>query len=306
MLGRIFTVGGYTLLSRVTGLARDIMLAAILGAGPLADAFLVAWRLPNNFRAIFAEGAFNTAFIPAYAHVQGKGGETSARLFADRIFTLLFFSQLVLLVVAWLFMPQALRILAPGFTDDAEQRRLAIDLTRITFPYLLLITLVTLYGGMLNVMHRFASAAAASIFLNISMMAALALAALFPTAGHAAAWGVLVSGFLQYFLLAGDLARHGGLPRFAALRLADDVRAFSSADASGSGATLAAYSIGLIPFVTIRSAVSAFYARKNTATPVKASLTGLVVNVLLKFALMAPLAQIGLALATAVGAWINL
>ena len=82
MLGRIFTVGGYTLLSRLTGLARDIMLAAFLGAGPVADAFYVAWRLPNNFRAIFAEGAFNTAFIPAYAHVQGKGGETSARLFA--------------------------------------------------------------------------------------------------------------------------------------------------------------------------------------------------------------------------------
>src|ERR1700680_802934 len=229
MLGRIFTVGGYTLLSRVTGLARDIMLAAILGAGPVADAFYVAWRLPNNFRAIFAEGAFNTAFIPAYAHVHGKGGETSARLFANRIFTLLFISQLVLLVAALLFMPQAISILAPGFTDEPEQRRLAIELTRITFPYLLLITMVTLYGGMLNVMQRFASAAAASIFLNIAIMAPLALAALFPTVGHAAAWGVLISGFLQYFLLAGDLATHGGLPRFAALKLDDDVRAFFAA-----------------------------------------------------------------------------
>src|SRR6202045_5564268 len=226
MFGRIFTVGGYTLLSRLTGFARDIMLAAILGAGPLADAFFVAFRLPNHFRAIFAEGAFNAAFVPAYAHVHGERGETAARLFADRIFTLLFISQLVLLVVAWLFMPQAMSILAPGFSDDAEQRRLAIELTRITFPYLLLITLVTLYGGMLNVMHRFASAAAASIFLNLAMMMTLALGAFFPTAGHAAAWGVLISGFLQYFLLAGDLARHGGLPRFAPLRLDKDVRAF--------------------------------------------------------------------------------
>ena len=123
MLGRIFTVGGYTLLSRLTGFARDIMLAAILGAGPVADAFFVALRLPNHFRAIFAEGAFNAAFVPAYAHVHGERGEASARLFADRIFTLLFLSQLVLLVVAWLFMPQAMRILAPGFTEDAEQRR---------------------------------------------------------------------------------------------------------------------------------------------------------------------------------------
>jgi putative peptidoglycan lipid II flippase len=419
MLGRIFTVGGYTLLSRLTGFARDIMLAAILGAGPVADAFFVAFRLPNHFRAIFAEGAFNAAFVPAYAHVHGEQGEISAKLFADRIFTLLFLSQVVLLVAAWLFMPQAMSILAPGFTDDAAQRGLAIDLTRITFPYLLLITLVTLYGGMLNVMQRFASAAAASIFLNIAMMATLALAAFFPTAGHAAAWGVLISGFLQYFLLAGDLAAHGGLPRFAPLRLDEDIRAFFRAlgpatlgsmgtqvamfadtiiatflpvgalsalyyadrlnqlpigvigiavgtvllpemsrrltagdhtgameaqrrafdftllfsvpfvaaflavpdvvtramfargaftkgDAAAAGATLAAYATGLIPFVLIRSAVSTFYARKDTATPVKASLTGLAVNVLLKVLLMGSLAQVGLALATAVGAWINL
>jgi len=419
MLGRIFTVGGYTLLSRLTGFARDIMLAAILGAGPVADAFFVAFRLPNHFRAIFAEGAFNAAFVPAYAHVHGEGGEASAKLFADRIFTLLFLSQLVLLVAAWLFMPQAMSILAPGFADDAQQRSLAIELTRITFPYLLLITLVTLYGGMLNVMQRFASAAAASIFLNIAMMATLALAAFFPTAGHAAAWGVLISGFLQYFLLAGDLASHGGLPRFAPLKLDEDIRAFFRAlgpatlgsmgtqvamfadtiiatflpagalsalyyadrlnqlpigvigiavgtvllpemsrrltagdhagameaqrrafdftllfsvpfvaaflavpdvitramfargaftrgDAAAAGATLAAYAIGLIPFVLIRSAVSTFYARKDTATPVKASLTGLAVNMLLKLLLMGSLAQVGLAFATAIGAWINL
>ena len=189
MIERILTVGGLTLVSRLTGFVRDIMLAAILGAGPVADAFFVAFRLPNHFRAIFAEGAFNAAFVPAYAHLHGEKGEVSAKLFADRIFTLLFLSQVVLLVVAWLFMPQAMSVLAPGFSDDAEQRRLAIELTRITFPYLLLITLVTLYGGMLNVMHRFASAAAASIFLNIAMMATLAVAVWFPTPGHAAAWG---------------------------------------------------------------------------------------------------------------------
>ena len=198
MLGRIFTVGGYTLLSRLTGFARDIMLAAILGAGPVADAFFVALRLPNHFRAIFAEGAFNAAFVPAYAHVHGKRGEASARLFADRIFTLLFLSQA----------GAAGRRLAvhaagdrafwrPALPTIRRSGELAIELTRITFPYLLLITLVTLYGGMLNVMHRFASAAAAPIFLNLSMMATLALAAFFPSAGHAAAWGVLISGFLR-------------------------------------------------------------------------------------------------------------
>src|SRR6201993_3914487 len=263
MLGRIFTVGGYTLLSRLTGFARDIMLAAILGAGPMADAFFVALRLPNNFRAIFAEGAFNTAFIPAYAHVNGRGGETSARLFADRIFTLLFVSQIVLLVAAWLFMPQAMSILAPGFTEDAAQRKLAIELTRITFPYLLLITLVTLYGGMLNVMHRFASAAAASIFLNITMMVTLAIAAFFPTVGHAAAWGVLISGFLQYFLLAGDLATHGGLPRFAPFKLDEDVRALfralGPATIGSMGTQVAMFADTIIATFLPAGALSALY-----------------------------------------------
>lgn len=419
MLGRIFTVGGYTLLSRVTGFARDVMLAAILGAGPVADAFFVALRLPNHFRAIFAEGAFNAAFVPAYAHVYGRDGAPSAKLFADRIFTILFVTQLVLLVAALLFMREAIAVLAPGFTDDPSQRELAISLTRITFPYLLLITLVTLYGGMLNVMHRFASAAAAPIFLNISMMATLALAAFFPSAGHAAAWGVLISGFLQYFLLAGDAWKHGVLPTFTSWKLDTDVRAFfralgpatvgsmgtqialfadtiiatflaagalsalyyadrlnqlpigvigiaigtvllpemsrritagdhagamasqrrafeftllfsipfvaafltvpdvimramfargafSKADAASAAVTLAAYAIGLVPFVLIRSAVATFYARKDTTTPVVAALTGVAVNVALKIALVGSLAQVGLALATAVGAWINL
>ena len=418
MLGRIFTVGGYTLLSRLTGFARDIMLAAILGAGPVADAFFVALRLPNHFRAIFAEGAFNAAFVPAYAHLHGQS-QASAKLFADRIFTLLFSAQLVLLVLALLFMPQVIAILAPGFSDDPARGKLAIELTRITFPYLLLITLVTLYGGMLNVMHRFATAAAAPIFLNLSMMATLALAAFFPSAGHAAAWGVLIAGILEFLLLAGDAARSGILPKFAPLKLDDDVRAFfralgpatvgsmgtqvalfadtiiatflpagalsalyyadrlnqlpigvigiaigtvllpemsrrltsgdhagamasqrrafdftllfsvpfvaafltipdvimramfargafSKADAAAAGATLAAYAVGLVPFVLIRSAVATFYARKDTATPVKAALTGVAVNVALKIALVGALAQVGLALATAVGAWINL
>src|ERR1700722_14298474 len=273
MLGRIFTVGGYTLLSRLTGFARDIMLAAILGAGPVADAFFVALRLPNHFRAIFAEGAFNAAFVPAYAHVHGEKGEVSAKLFADRIFTLLFLSQVILLIVAWLFMPQAMSILAPGFTEDAEQRRLAIELTRITFPYLLLITLVTLYGGMLNVMHRFASAAAAPIFLNIAMMATLALAALFPDAGHAAAWGVLISGFLQSFLLAGDLARHGGLPRFAPLKLDDDVRAFfralGPATLGSMGTQVAVFADTIIATFLAAGALSAlYYAERLNQLPI--------------------------------------
>src|SRR6202789_2121061 len=115
MIGKILTVGGYTLLSRLTGFLRDIMLAAIIGAGPVADAFFVAFRLPNHFRAIFAEGAFNAAFVPAYARIREQGGAQSAGLFADRIFTLLLASQVVLLAVALLFTPAAIDLLAPGF-----------------------------------------------------------------------------------------------------------------------------------------------------------------------------------------------
>ncbi|MEX2036793.1 MAG: lipid II flippase MurJ, partial [Xanthobacteraceae bacterium] len=105
MIDRILTVGGITLLSRVTGFLRDIVLAAVLGAGPVADAFFVALRLPNHFRAIFAEGAFNAAFVPAYARIRGQSGDGPVRVFADRVFTLLLATQLLLLAAALVFMP---------------------------------------------------------------------------------------------------------------------------------------------------------------------------------------------------------
>src|SRR4030088_405448 len=131
MIERILTVGGLTLVSRITGFARDIILAAILGAGPVADAFFVALRLPNHFRAIFAEGAFNAAFVPAYARIRATGGTEPAKLFADRIFPLLFASQVLLLAVALAFTPTVISLLAPGFSQDPEHFRLAVELTRI-------------------------------------------------------------------------------------------------------------------------------------------------------------------------------
>src|SRR5215475_9254636 len=115
MIGRIFTVGGLTMVSRATGFFRDIVLAAVLGAGPVADTFFVALRLPNHFRAIFAEGAFNAAFVPAYARIRQQSGADPSRLFADRIFTLLFTVQLVLLAAALVFTPTVIALLAPGF-----------------------------------------------------------------------------------------------------------------------------------------------------------------------------------------------
>src|SRR6266849_10998706 len=226
MIERILTVGGFTLVSRLTGFFRDILMAAVLGAGPIADAFLVAFRLPNHFRAIFAEGAFNAAFVPAYARIRGERGGSPARLFADRVFTMLFATEALLLAVALLFTPGVISLLAPGFSADPGRFALAVELTRITFPYLLLISLVTLYGGILNALQRFASPAAAPILLNLSMMATLAFAAFFPTAGQAAAWGVFIAGCLEALMVAADLGRDEGLPRFRTLRLDDDLRRF--------------------------------------------------------------------------------
>jgi putative peptidoglycan lipid II flippase len=419
MLRNISIVGGLTLLSRITGFLRDIVLAAVLGAGPLADAFFVALRLPNHFRAIFAEGAFNAAFVPAYAGIRGTGAAASAQLFADRIFTLLLATQIMLLGAALAFTPAVIGLLAPGFSKDPGQFGLAVELTRVTFPYLLLISLVTLYGGILNALSRFAAPAAAPILLNLSIMAALAFAAFFPTAGHAAAWGVLIAGVLEVLLVATDASRQGVLPKFrwprldlevkqflkrfgpatigsaetqialfadtiiasflatgalSALYYADRLNqlpigvigiaagtvllpemarriaagdeagsrhaqnrtveltlllsvpcmvafllvpdlimralfsrgAFTAANAQAAGATLAAYAIGLLPFVLMRSATVTFLARGDTFTPVKALFVAVIVNVGLKILLMDRYAQVGLALATAAGAWVNL
>jgi putative peptidoglycan lipid II flippase len=420
MIGRIFTVGGLTLLSRLTGFLRDIMLAAVLGAGPAADAFFVALRLPNHFRAIFAEGAFNAAFVPAYARIRASSGTDPAKLFADRVFTLLFASQLILLAIALAFTPGVIALLAPGLSNDPSRFPLAVDLTRITFPYLLLVTLVTLYGGILNALQRFAAAAAAPILLNLSMMAALGLAALFSSGAHAAAWGVLIAGLLEVLLVGADAWRQGVLPVFSAFRLDEDIKrffaalgpavlgsaglqialfadtiiasflsagalsalyyadrlnqlpigvigiaagtvvlpemasriaagdesgaaraqrraieftlvlsipcivgfilvpdlimrvlfmrgAFTAADAAAAGQTLAAYALGLLPFVLIRSVVATFFARGDTATPVWAALIGAGVNVGFKalFFYTTELAQVGLAFATSIGAWLN-
>jgi putative peptidoglycan lipid II flippase len=418
MIERILTVGGFTLLSRVTGFFRDIMLAAILGAGPVADAFFVAFRLPNHFRAIFAEGAFNAAFIPAYARIRTQSGASAAQLFGDRIFTLLIFTQAVLLALALVFTPAAIDLLAPGFSREPHQFDLAVSLTRITFPYLLLITLVTLWGGILNALHRFAAASAAPILLNLSMMATLACSGFFGGPAYAAAWGVLISGLLQAVLVGGDAWRADAWTSLRSLNLGDDVKRFFKAllpatvgsagtqlalfadtiiasllatgaisalyyadridqlpigvigiavgtvllpemthklaagddagarsaqnraiefalllavpcivaflivpdiimqglfmrgrftadDAHAAAVTLMAYTIGLVPFVLIRSVVAPFLARGDTFTPMKAALIGTVVNIGFKVALMGSLAQVGLALATSIGAWIN-
>jgi putative peptidoglycan lipid II flippase len=421
MIRRIATVGGLTLVSRLTGFIRDVVMAAVLGAGPVADAFFIAFRLPNHFRAILAEGAFNAAFVPAYARTLEQSGSSAARLFSDRIAAALLVINIVLLALALLYTPAVVGLLAPGLSADPERYNLAVTLTRITFPSLLLVSMQTMVSGELNANGRFASAAGAPILLNVCMVATLLFAHWFPTAGQAAAWGVLIAGVAQVLLVGVDAERHGigirvrmpvldeptrkflkalgpaiigaggvQLALFAdtliasylptgalsALYYADRINqlpigvvgiavgtvllpemsrrlaagdekgaasaqargiqlallltvpcaaasiaipdlimralfargAFTATDAAAAGMTLAAYSIGLLPFVLLRSFTAPFYARGDTATPVKAALLAMGVNVALKLALayFGSFAQVGLALATSVGAWINL
>jgi putative peptidoglycan lipid II flippase len=419
MFRRIISVGGWTLVSRATGFARDVLTAAIMGAGPVADAFVVAFRLPNHFRAIFGEGAFNAAFIPTYGAAHEQAGADAARRFADGVYTLMLGTQIVLLALVLAFMPGFVGLLAPGLASRPETFDLAVALTRITFPYLLLITLVTLLSAILNAHDRFWAAAAAPILLNLSMIAALATAWAFPTAGHAAAWGVAVSGVLQLGLVGWDVTRAGFRPRLAwprteggalgrffrrlgpalvgsagiqiamfadtiiastlaagalaslyyaerlyqlplgvvgiaagtvllptmsrlvaagdpegahtaqnralgltlalsapcavAFLTAPDLivsalfqrGAFDAEAARRAGEVLAAYAIGLPAAVIIRSATASFYSRGDTTTPLWASLSGYGVNVALKLALVGSLGVVGLALATSVGAWVN-
>jgi putative peptidoglycan lipid II flippase len=226
LIRRAGTVGGLTLLSRILGFGRDVLMAAILGAGPLADAFMVAFRLPNHFRAIFAEGAFNSAFIPTYAALRERKGEAAAASFRSTILSWSLAANGILLAIALVATGWVVAILAPGFGNDPRQHALAVDLTRITFPYLACMAVVTLLSGVLNAHDRFAAAAAAPILLNVAMTATLLLAFAFPTAAHAAAWGVLAGGVLQVLFVAAACARAGLGIRLSLPRLDPAVATF--------------------------------------------------------------------------------
>lgn len=418
MWRRIANVGGLTLLSRLFGFARDILMAGLLGAGPLADAFMVAFRLPNHFRTIFAEGAFNAAFVPRYAGALVREGPEAAKDFAGRILSLTLLVQGVLLAAALLFAPVMVALIAPGFADEPGQAGLTASLLRITWPYLLLISVMTLYTGILAGHDRFSAAAAAPILLNVCMIGALLGARWFPTPAHALAFGVLVSGAAQLVFVRADAWRAGLSVRLRPPKLTGHVRsflkgfgpavlgsagpqiamfadtviasllpagsvsylyyadrlyqlpiavvgiavgtvllpelarrfaaddhdgarrtlnraiegtlvltfpfvalfvaaaapviallfergAFDAKAVAGSALALQAYAVGLPAVVALRPITSSFYARGDTATPVKALALATIVNVGLKFALVGPLAHAGLALATSAGAWVN-
>ena len=168
------TVGAMTVFSRVLGFVRDILIAAVLGAGPVADAFFVAFRIPNLFRRLFAEGAFDAAFIPLFTkRFHGEEGEAAARAFAEQALAGLALVLLVFTILGEFAMPWLMLALAPGFIGDPAKFDLAVLLGRISLPFLLCMSLVALYSGMLNALGRFAVAALAPSLLNVVLIVVL-------------------------------------------------------------------------------------------------------------------------------------
>jgi putative peptidoglycan lipid II flippase len=425
MFKKILSVSGFTLLSRLTGFIRDLLMAQFVGAGAITAAFVVAFRLPNHFRAIFAEGAFSSAFVPSYTRSLTQEGESAAAQLHGAILWLMLLVQIIFLGLGYLFTEPLVRLLAPGFAADPEQLARAVALTRITLPYLPLITLVTLWSGVLNAHERFAAAAAAPILLNGAMIAAIlwyhfgGATQPFSTGGHALAWGVFVAGFLEaglllfavwktgtlvrpllprltpalrqffrafgpgvigsggvqiamladtilvtfisasaastlyfadriYQLPLGVIAIAGGtvlLPAMSrriaggetaaahllqartsgfvlmlaapcmvgflmlpdlAVSAAFERGAFTATDTALTASVLMAYGVGLVAAVLIQTARPSFQARGDTVTPMLVAIVAILINVGLKFLLIPHLGVAGLALATSVGAWINL
>jgi putative peptidoglycan lipid II flippase len=415
----IATVGGFTMLSRITGLMREMMIAHYMGAGAIADAFFVAFRFPNLFRSLFAEGAFNAAFVPLFAGRLTADGPEAARDFAERALSVLALALAVFVVVMELAMPWAMLGLAPGFEAVPGKMELAVDLSRICFPYLLFISLTSLQAGVLNSMGRFAAAAGTPILLNITAMAGLwALAPFTATAGHALAWGTFASGVVQFAWLAFAVRNAGVRLRLRRPRLTPEVRllvkriipgavgagvyqinlvintmiastvangavsylnyadrinqlplgvvgiaigtallpllsrqlkagereaaldsqnramefgllltlpaaaalmaiaapvvrllfergSFGPAETAATAAALVAFAAGLPAYVLVKVLTPAFFAREDTATPVRVAAATMALNVVLNLALVHPLAHVGMALATALASWFN-
>jgi len=415
----LFTVSGLTVVSRIAGFVRDTLTATFLGAGPVADAFFVAQRLPNLFRSLFAEGAFTAAFVPLYTTEQERHGPEAAQHFAGQALMLLLAALLPFSVLVMLFMPQVMLILAPGFENAPEKYRLAVEFSTITFPYLALISVTALQTGVLNAQGRFGPGAAAPIAFNLVLIAGLFLARFAHlNVGTTLAWSVTISGMVQCGWLAvscyrarlsiplvkpqlgeaskrlfrrigpgaigagaaqvnllistilastlptgavsylfyadrlnqlplgivgiavattllpllarhieagrEDHARHYmgraiefclmlGLPATVGLALAAqpiiqtlfEHGQFTHADTVATAETLAAYSLGIPAFLLVKAFAAGFFARQDTATPVKIALIAMAVNVVASVLLLGLLHHTGIALANSLAVWVN-
>lgn len=206
LVRQFVNVGGATLASRVLGFLRETMIAGTLGAGPVADAFYAAFRFPNLFRRLFAEGAFNSAFIPLYARTLEGEGEDAARKFAEDVLSALLLVLAAITAVVMIATPLIVTLLAPGFTSDAGKFDLTVGLFRVMFPYLVFMSLTAMVTGVLNAHRRFFIAALAPTLLNVITIAALVAAVILglkgPAVGRLLAWSVMVAGVAQLVMVA--------------------------------------------------------------------------------------------------------
>ena len=193
------TFSFFTIVSRLLGYLRDILIAVFLGTGPLADAFFVAFRIPNTFRRLFSEGTFNAAFVPSYSSLISK---KKSQEFANSVFSLLILGLFFLVLIIEIFMPIFVFLIAPGFQGDYQKMELAIVLTRITFPFLLFISLASFFSAILNSHNKFAAASAAPIILNILLIGVLAFGKIFnDQLVYYLSYAVTLSGILQLIFL---------------------------------------------------------------------------------------------------------
>ena len=216
LLKALATVSGMTLLSRILGFVRDFIIARVFGAGMATDAFFVAFRLPNLLRRMFAEGAFSQAFVPILAEYRNRRGETETKKLVDHVTTALFLVVLLVTLVGMIATPLIIYVSAPGFSTDPNKFALTVTLTRITFPYILCMSLVAMAAGILNTWSKFALPAFTPVLLNIAMIGgAWLLADHFNPPVLALAWAVFLGGLLQLGIQVPALARIGMLPRFS-------------------------------------------------------------------------------------------
>src|SRR6185312_3482604 len=223
------TVGGLTMVSRALGFVRDVLTASVIGTGPVAQAFVVAFRFPNLFRTLFAEGAFNSAFVPMFARRLEAGGAPAAKTFAEDVYAVMFAWLLIFTALAEMAMPLLMYGIAPGFADEPEKFDLSVLLTRIAFPYLMFMSLTALQSGILNSLRRFVAAACAPILLNVVMIVTLLIVQRMGwgdsrATGEALVWGVFAAGVVQFLLLMIACRRAGMSLRLRLPKLTPDVK----------------------------------------------------------------------------------
>ncbi len=216
LLKALATISSMTLLSRILGFVRDFVIARVFGAGMVTDAFFVAFKLPNLLRRLFAEGAFSQAFVPILGEYKNKRGEVETKALVDHVATLLFLATLLVTLLGMLAAPAFVYISAPGFAKDADKFALTVELTRITFPYILFMSLVALSGGILNTWSRFNVPAFTPVLLNLSFIGmALFAVPFFERPIIALGWAVFIGGAIQLAFQLPSLHKIGMLPRFS-------------------------------------------------------------------------------------------